>query len=660
METFLKYVKLPKEITAFEHDYLLKLNRIALYFFYAHIPVYMMVAWACNTGPMFALWMTLALLAGPTIAQYTLKNERTKSLVYGFTAMCMGGLLVHLGQGPVQIEMHFYFFALLAMLCMYGNPAVNIVAAITVSVHHLVFWKFLPSSVFNYDAPFWVVLVHAAFVVLETVAACFISRRFFDDVIGLEKIVQERTKKVQMILDNIGEGFMTVDINGTMSEERYSVVATWFGDSKDKQSFADYIRDTDANVADWFDLGLESLRDGFLPVDVAIEQFPKRMALDARILELNYKPICSEKDAEHVEKLLVTIADITSRVESEKAELQQKQMMQIFEHIMSDKLGFLQFLTEASEMIDSVIEHQYKDLAHLKRIIHTIKGNAGLFGMSTVADICHELEDKIVTENAAPARDRLIAVRDEWNRIRRDLDKLLGDRIEKNIEINDSDYEALLRALLNSEDSDKITKMVRSWKLETAQRRLGFVKQQAESLAKRMGKTGLEVTIDSNNIRFEGNDWSSFWSSFTHILRNSIDHGIEPPEERFKVGKPEHGTIHIETYIDDCEYVVAVEDDGRGIDWKALTEKAKRANLPHATESDLIDAMFMDGITTKEIVTQFSGRGVGMGAVLEECVKRGGRIEIDSKSGKGTKFLFCFPLNEKIYRADYSLEATAA
>jgi signal transduction histidine kinase len=270
------------------------------------------------------------------------------------------------------------------------------------------------------------------------------------------------------------------------------------------------------------------------------------------------------------------------------------------------------------------------------------------------------LEDEIVAENATPEQNRLMAMRDEWDRVRGKLDKLLGDKMEKNIEINDDDYAALLRALLSSEDPVKIAKMVQSWKLETAQRRLAFVKQQAESLAQRMGKQGLEVKIHPNNIRFESDDWASFWSSFTHILRNAIDHGIEPPEERFQVGKPEHGSLHIETYIDDGEFVIAFEDDGRGIDWDAVATKAKLADLPHASEKDLVNAIFKDGITTKAIVTQFSGRGVGMGAVSEECAKRGGKIELDSKPGRGTRFLFRFPMNESIYNADQGLQANAA
>src|SRR5205823_7385778 len=111
----------------------------------------------------------------------------------------------------------------IAMLAVFGNPSVIIAAAVTVALHHLVLWFALPQSVFNYDAPVWVVAVHAAFVVLESVAACFIARSFFDNVIGLERIVRARTaeldrrnRDMRLVLDNVGQGFATVDAAGVL------------------------------------------------------------------------------------------------------------------------------------------------------------------------------------------------------------------------------------------------------------------------------------------------------------------------------------------------------------------------------------------------------------------------------------------------------------
>src|ERR1700733_6071417 len=149
------YLTLPDEMTAFEARYVRRLNKIALWFFVAHLPAMMLIAWINGTGAILAAGLTLAAVAGPALAYFTLQNPRAVSVVYGVAAMFMGGVLVHVGQGPIQIEMHFYFFALIAMLAVFGNPMVIVVAAITVALHHLALWCLVPRSVFNYDAPVW-------------------------------------------------------------------------------------------------------------------------------------------------------------------------------------------------------------------------------------------------------------------------------------------------------------------------------------------------------------------------------------------------------------------------------------------------------------------------------------------------------------------------
>lgn len=211
------YLVLPKEVTPYEKNHVGRINRIAAILYFVHIPVFMAVAWWHDTGVLTAFLLTTFCALGPLLANRTL-SERQASLVVGFTSMCMGGLLVHFGQGPVQIEMHFYFFVLLAMLSTYGNPAVVLTAAGTVTVHHLVVWWFLPASVFNYDASFWVVAVHAVFVVVESTASCYLARSFYDDVIGLEKIVQARTAELND--KNAVLAAMRDDLAGTLADNR--------------------------------------------------------------------------------------------------------------------------------------------------------------------------------------------------------------------------------------------------------------------------------------------------------------------------------------------------------------------------------------------------------------------------------------------------------
>src|ERR1043166_5296359 len=181
MRWLYNYLILPREITDYERAYLRRMNRIALVFFYLHVPVFIGVARLAGTSIAQAAVLTPLVLLGPTIAYAAFSNPRWVSVVYGFTAMVMAGLLVHLGQGPMQIEMHFYFFVLIALLVVFGNPVVILVAAATVALHHFLVWLVIPVSVFNYQASFWTVVVHALFVSLGSGAALFVAPAFSTD-----------------------------------------------------------------------------------------------------------------------------------------------------------------------------------------------------------------------------------------------------------------------------------------------------------------------------------------------------------------------------------------------------------------------------------------------------------------------------------------------
>ncbi|MEE9336702.1 MAG: Hpt domain-containing protein [Methylococcaceae bacterium] len=659
MSTILKYMVLPKEVTEFEEKYLKKLNKISIIFFFCHIPVFMAVAWANNTGIWFALALTTATLIGPAIAYFTLKSQRGISMVYGFTAMILGGVLVHFGQGPMQIEMHFYFFALLAMLGMFANPLVIIVAAVTVAIHHFTAWWFIPSSMFNYDASIWVVLVHAAFVVLETIAVCYISREFFDNVIGLDKIVQERTKELDqsqsdmtLVLDNIDQGFITVDLDGVMGGRTSAIVHEWFGAEQENTTFSDYINDKDEDAAVWFEMGLESVKDGILPVEVAMEQLPSRLMLGEKTMAFEYKTI--ENDVNEVDKILIIISDITDLIKRELAEKAQKQILSAFEHIMKDKAGFIEFLTESDQQMSLIANNEYDDLVHLKRLIHTIKGNSGIFGLTGVADVCHEMENQINEEGIKPTEAEIKVLSDTWNDMRKKLDELVsqgqGGKRNTDIQVLDADYNAILHAVIQREDSEKIESMIESWKLEPIKNKLSTLKQQAERLSKQVGKGELDVILAPNNIRIESEHWAPFWSSFIHVIRNAIDHGIESTDERIALGKTANGKLELKTVVEDERFIVSIIDDGRGINWKVLADKATKANLPNTTQKDLENALFHDGISTKDSISDISGRGVGMSAILSTCKELGGVVNIISNENQGTEIQFSFPLGKNIYQ----------
>jgi two-component system chemotaxis sensor kinase CheA len=679
-----KYLALPVEITPFERRFLGRLNKIALVFFFLHIPVLMAVAWAAGTQPMFALTMSLIVLAGPTIAYRTVPNPRAISIVYGITAMFMGGLLVHFGQGPVQIEMHFYFFALLAMLCMFANPMVNLAAAATVSLHHFIVWWFLPASVFNYSAQWWVVLVHAAFVVLETVAACYISREFFDNVVGLEKIVEARTttirehqRDMRLILNNLHEGLVTIDLDGRMSGETSRAIKEWFTAPEEGEEFATWIAIRDPAFSEWFALALESVREGVLPAAVALAQLPTRLKDGKRTYAVQYQMMTncgdgsvsaegppllhagSEVGDGVLEKILVVITDISELLASQVAERHQNDLLQVFQHMMHDKAGFLEFLTEADCIVRSLKDGHYDDLDHLKRLIHTLKGNSSIFGMQQVSDICHSFETEMAEQGEALPEKGLAELDRTWSQIRSDVEKLMGETQDGRIEIGNSEYDAILKAVRASVGATALSRMIESWRLEPAGRRLVRIEQQIRGIAERMGKNNVAVSIQPNGLRLNSEHFAPFWSAFIHVLRNTVDHGIEAQEERRRRGKPEQSLIRVSTAIEGDSFVVTVDDDGPGVDWERLQNNAAELGVAGSACAESVDLLCLPGVSSKDIVTELSGRGFGMAAIADACRALGGTIEVKSERGIGTSIGFVFPKDQSVYEGHAALPESA-
>lgn len=134
-----------------------------------------------------------------------------------------------------------------------------------------------------------------------------------------------------------------------------------------------------------------------------------------------------------------------------------------------------------------------------------------------------------------------------------------------------------------------------------------------------------------------------------HLVRNAMDHGIETKEKRAQTDKPEVGTVTLSAQNTGGEILITVSDDGGGIDRTATLEKAKKKGLLTKPEEDYTDSeayqfLLMPGFSTNEVVTEYSGRGVGMDVVKQNVEKIGGDVSIDSTPGQGTTIVFKIPL----------------
>ena len=167
-------------------------------------------------------------------------------------------------------------------------------------------------------------------------------------------------------------------------------------------------------------------------------------------------------------------------------------------------------------------------------------------------------------------------------------------------------------------------------------------------------KTGKEVVLNmkGEETEIDRNMVEEIYEPLVHMVRNSIDHGVEVPEERTRVGKDPTGTILIAAEQKGGNIVIDIEDDGRGLDSKRIREKAIERGIISASdqldEGAIFDLIFHPGFSTNDKVTEVSGRGVGMD-VVKKCVERlRGKMEVSSQFGKGSSFHMKIPLTMAI------------
>ncbi len=168
-------------------------------------------------------------------------------------------------------------------------------------------------------------------------------------------------------------------------------------------------------------------------------------------------------------------------------------------------------------------------------------------------------------------------------------------------------------------------------------------------LSKQLNKT-IDLTIVGNEVELDKTIIESINDPLTHLIRNSVDHGVEMPAERKRLGKSEKGLIILKAYHEAGQVVIQISDDGKGLDGEALAASAINKGLISAEQAQImsdkerINLIFLPGFSMAKKVTDVSGRGVGMDVVKTNLDKLGGQVEIASEVGKGTTISIKLPL----------------
>ncbi len=261
-------------------------------------------------------------------------------------------------------------------------------------------------------------------------------------------------------------------------------------------------------------------------------------------------------------------------------------------------------------------------------------------------------------DTGGPSLDEIKSVKVDVDQ----LDELYGQveqLVTSRIRLRKTIEEAGIDAGQDLDELDKTTASlqdtVMDMRLVPMNKVVGQFPRVVRDLSRDQGKD-VSLELSGTDVELDRTILDRLRDPLIHILRNAVDHGIEPPEERATLGKPETGTVELAAHRERDRVVVEVRDDGRGLDVEAIREQAletgirSEAELERMSDEETYDLVFHPGFSTTEEVTDVSGRGVGMDVVHNTVTQLDGSVDVQSTPGEGTTVTLELPVSVAIVK----------
>ena len=484
--------------------------------------------------------------------------------------------------------------------------------------------------------------------------------------------LRQKTNDIQAMLENMPQGVLTVLPGGVIHPEYSAYMETIFG-TKDIAGktlmdlvFTNTSLGSDAlstvEVAVGSVIGEDSMNYEFNS-HLLVTEFDKTMPDgEVKSLELSWSPITDDNDT--VEKLMLCVRDVTElkRLASEAGA--QKRELEIIGEILGvsqEKFGeFIdsakKFVAENTEILQKTPQKDMDAVGLLFRNMHTIKGNARTYGLLNMTNTVHETEqvydelrkdpEKVWEQESMLAQlAEVDALLDEYHKIndvklgrkgpgrRGSVEKFLmveKDQVTRALELIKAAKAADAQAMANAlHEVDQTLSLIGTEKIDHV---LAGILESMPSLAKELGKEPPKISIEDHGIVVRTQIVGLLKNVFTHVFRNSMDHGLETADVREAAGKSAAGHIRLNLSIKDGRLQFKLGDDGRGLAVAKIRQKAIDNGLIPADGNtppeEIAQLIFASGFSTAEKVTEVSGRGVGMDAVKGFLQREGGDVAI--------------------------------
>jgi HPt (histidine-containing phosphotransfer) domain-containing protein len=482
----------------------------------------------------------------------------------------------------------------------------------------------------------------------------------------LQLEVERQTAEVKSIMNTIPQGIMTIDNLGRIESLTSLQVKSILKNSEiEGQAWSAVLLENSKFLPDEQQIAVESMRlilgedlvnydmnQHNLPLEIQYPSGPNQ----GTVLELTWSPVLT-KDSK-VDRILVTIFDATEKKQKELAAAKNEQEIRLIRELVAIPLErFLTFRDTAQSTTadtDSLITQGDLQSPEVLRKIylnsHTLKGSARTLGLLHLANELHAFEGIIEQlRNGTDNTDRK-ALPEKWQMVMASYNNYLSvnDNIlgrKKNRDTSVSVPKTLLdqcshclanevSKIVDQPTQNRVLTFVASFVKLTHYQLSDLVAESAQDLnriARELGKSVPETDESGDSIYVDSLAAQALRKALVHVLRNSLDHGIEAAEEREALGKRPMGLVKFSWRTVASGVELEIADDGRGLDLASVRRKGLEKGL--LTEEDamdlnkLVNLIFHPNFSTAQQVTQFSGRGIGMNAVRSYLEDIGGQVE---------------------------------
>lgn len=488
----------------------------------------------------------------------------------------------------------------------------------------------------------------------------------------LEEMVRIRTAQLTKLLDNSGQGFLSFGKDLIIESQYSKECEILFHETVYKRSIANLLYPNNptgrANLKNNIIRILNEKSD--LKRELFLSLLPKTFQLYDKHIDAEFKVVGSEQ-------IMLILTDVTIHKELETHIYCERNRLKFVVSTVRESDDFFEIVDDFNyfftEKIPALFSENVKTkdmLPDIYRSVHTFKGLFAQQDFENIPEALHNLETSLVklSKEGSISINNVVELL-ESSECQHALDKdlatieeALGKEFmqqknkivltQKQLENIDCLIDSILpkKQIVGDNALQKCVNELRTIRHANLKQMLQSYPKGTMKLAERLGKNIHPFEIEGDDIFVNPIIYSAFIKTLIHVFRNAIDHGIETPDERLEYGKDECALLSCFVQRAGEKVIISIADDGKGIDASRIRLLAVNKGIynglqeaSRVSDREICDLIFNEHFSTKQSITDLSGRGIGLSAVKTELSLLGGAVEISTTCGEGTSFTFILP-----------------